>query len=69
MQNRKKLGVTLLAAVAGGGGGFLYYYFIGCTGGACPITGNPVISTVYGAILGILIAVILLPGEKNSKKE
>jgi hypothetical protein len=43
-----------LFAVVGGSAGFAYYYFIGCTGGTCPITSNPVISTVYGAAIGIV---------------
>lgn len=33
-------------------GGFAYYYFIGCASGTCPISSNPYISTVYGALVG-----------------
>lgn len=44
-----------LFAIAGGSAGFAYYYFIGCTGGACPITSNPYISTAYGALLGTVL--------------
>lgn len=36
-------------------GGYLYYYFIGCQSGGCPITSNPYISIVYGAVLGYLL--------------
>lgn len=36
--------------------GFLYYRFIGCATGACPITRNPYISTMYGALMGALVA-------------
>lgn len=39
----------------GGLGGYAYYYFIGCYSGACPLTSNPYISTMYGALVGILI--------------
>jgi len=35
--------------------GYAYYRFIGCTSGACPITSNPWISTIYGALMGFLI--------------
>jgi hypothetical protein len=38
----------------GGAGGFLYYRFIGCKTGACPLTGNPWVSTLYGALIGWL---------------
>jgi len=34
--------------------GFAYYYFIGCRTGACPITSNPIISTFYGFLVGIV---------------
>lgn len=44
----------VLLALAGGGAGFAYYYFIGCASGACPISSNPYISTVYGAVIGVL---------------
>jgi hypothetical protein len=36
--------------------GFGYYRFIGCSTGACPITSNPYASTLYGALIGWLIA-------------
>ena len=36
--------------------GFLYYRFVGCATGACPITRNPFISTLYGALIGALVA-------------
>ena len=35
--------------------GFAYYYFIGCTGGSCPITSNPYISSAYGLGAGLLL--------------
>jgi len=46
----------ILGLALGGGLGFAYYRFIGCSTGACPLTSNPFISTIYGAILGALIA-------------
>jgi outer membrane lipoprotein SlyB len=49
----------IIGAVAGGIVGFLYYRFIGCRSGACIITGNPYISTIYGAVLGGLVANLL----------
>ena len=46
----------LIGAVLGGGLGFAYYKFVGCSSGACPLTSHPVISSIYGAVLGALIA-------------
>ena len=48
------IGVMLGAVI-----GFLYYRFIGCRSGACMITSNPYISTIYWALLGGLIANII----------
>jgi hypothetical protein len=45
-----------VAGVAlGGAAGFAYYKFVGCRTGTCPITSNPWISTIYGALLGLLL--------------
>lgn len=46
----------VIGAVIGGGLGFAYYKFIGCSSGTCPLTSHPVVSSVYGAVLGALIA-------------
>ena len=45
-----------IGAALGGGLGFAYYKFVGCSTGTCPLTSNPLISTIYGAILGGLLA-------------
>lgn len=46
----KIAGITL-----GGIGGFAYYYFVGCASGTCPITSNPYITVIYGALMGYLL--------------
>ena len=50
----KKNLLRIIGILAGGIGGFAYYHFIGCASGTCPITSNPYISIVYGALLGYL---------------
>jgi hypothetical protein len=46
----------LIGILAGGALGFAYYKFVGCSTGTCPLTSNPVISTIYGAVVGVLLA-------------
>lgn len=54
-----------LGVVIGGLIGFAYYYFIGCKSGTCAITSSPVISTLYGVVLGLLWT---LPTKKKGKE-
>ena len=46
----------IIGILVGGGLGFAAYKFIGCSSGACPLTSNPWVSTIYGAVLGALVA-------------
>lgn len=52
-----------LVGILGGAAGFAYYAFIGCAGGACPISSNPYLSTAYGAAIGL---VLTLGKKKNN---
>jgi hypothetical protein len=54
----KKLIFAAIGAVAG----YAYYYYVGCASGTCPISGNPYISSAYGAVMGLLISM-------NGKKQ
>jgi len=47
---------TILMTLAGALLGFLYYKFVGCKTGICPISSNPIISSVYGAIIGLILS-------------
>jgi hypothetical protein len=53
----KKNMVRLIIGIAiGAVAGFAYYKFVGCSTGMCPLTSNPVISTIYGAVMGALLS-------------
>lgn len=42
----------LLGALLGAVGGYLYWKHVGCSSGTCPITSSPVMSTLYGTLMG-----------------
>jgi F0F1-type ATP synthase assembly protein I len=46
----------ILGVVIGGIVGFGISYLVKCTSGACPLTSNPIISTIIGAVLGAMVA-------------
>jgi hypothetical protein len=48
---RDLIGISL-GAIAG----FMYWKFIGCASGNCTITSNPFNSSLYGAVMGYLVA-------------
>jgi hypothetical protein len=48
----KLVAFVVLGAVAG----LAYNRFVGCRTGACPLTANPYVSTLYGALLGYLVS-------------
>lgn len=47
-----KYKLVLIGAIVGAIAGYLYYFWIGCNTGSCPITSQPVNSTLYGAMMG-----------------
>lgn len=65
MKKKRALFIVGLGAL----GGFAYYYFIGCNSGYCPITSSPVISTVYGGVLGLIIASGATDGKKKAESK
>ena len=65
----KKYLIQIIVTLVGAVGGFLYYYFIGCNSGTCPITSNPYISILYGALMGYLIFDLFKKKEKKNDGE
>ena len=47
---------SIFPVLLGAGAGYAYHRLVGCSSGACPITANPYISTLYGAVIGGLFA-------------
>ncbi len=58
----------MILALVGALGGYLYYRFVGCASGACPITSNPYISTIYGGVIGTLLGYVVTPGKKKEEQ-
>ncbi|MEI6972239.1 MAG: DUF6132 family protein [bacterium] len=47
---------AIVGAVAGGLTGYSLYRFVGCSSGACPLTSNPWMSTIFGILVGGMLA-------------
>ncbi len=67
--NKRKYLRNAIPVLIGALGGFLYYNFIGCYSGNCPITGNPLISTLYGAAIGFVFTNFKSDKKKEEKNE
>jgi hypothetical protein len=65
----KKYRTELIGISIGTLGGFAYWYFVGCESGTCAITSSPLNSSVYGAIMGALLAGIVVPEKKKEVNE
>ena len=63
-----RLAKRILPVVGGAIAGYVYYYYVGCNRG-CTITGNPFISTAYGAFAGFLFVDWKSIFSKNKKEE
>lgn len=48
--------------------GYAWYYFIGCSSGSCAITSQPLNSTLYGALMGFLLAGTFRKDEKKTQE-
>lgn len=52
----KKYKKDLIGIALGAIAGYLYWKFIGCSSGTCMITSKPINSSLYGAVMGYLVA-------------
>jgi hypothetical protein len=59
--------LALLGVVIGALGGYLYWLYIGCSSGSCPITSSPLLSSLWGAIMGGLLFSIFKREEKSNE--
>ena len=48
----KKHRLIAIGVVVGAVAGYLYWLFIGCNSGTCPITSSPIMSSIWGMLLG-----------------
>jgi len=46
----------IIGGIIGAVIGFAIGYFGKCVSGACPLTSNPIVSSIIGALIGIMIA-------------
>jgi len=58
----------ILGGVIGGVGGYIYWLKVGCSTGTCPITSTPLMSTIWGAVLGALLFSMFQPKRKQAKE-
>lgn len=65
----KKHRLYLLGAAAGSIGGYLYWFYIGCASGTCPITSSPVMTIIWGGLIGGLLFSMFNKKEKEKKKQ
>ncbi len=57
--------VLLIGATLGAMAGWLYWHEVGCASGTCAITSKPLNSTLYGMVMGALLANLLFDGKKQ----
>ena len=59
--------LAIIGIILGAIGGYLYWHYIGCVSGTCPITSSPIMSTIWGALLGVLLLSMFKKDKKESK--
>lgn len=59
--------LAIIGIILGAIGGYFYWHYIGCVSGTCPITSSPIMSTIWGALLGGLLLSMFKKDKKESK--
>ena len=59
--------LAIIGIILGAIGGYLYWHYVGCVSGTCPITSSPIMSTIWGALLGGLLLSMFKKDKKESK--
>ncbi len=67
-QVSKSTVALLIGATLGALAGWLYWHEVGCASGTCAITSNPLNSTLYGMVMGGLLANLFFDGKKPSAR-
>ncbi len=67
--NYRKYLRNIIPVLLGALGGFMYYTFIGCYSGTCAITSNPLMSTLYGALFGLVFTDFKTSKKKGEENE
>jgi len=65
----KKNLLTLIGVILGGSGGYIYWLKVGCMSGACPITSSPVMSVIWGMMMGGLLFSMFKSGNNRQKEK
>jgi hypothetical protein len=47
--------ISMIGIIVGAIGGYIYYDQVVCTTGGCPLTSNPYITVIWGAVIGYLL--------------
>jgi phage shock protein E len=62
----KKVLTIAIPALLFAGAGFAYYHYVGCSNGSCAIVSSPILSTAFGAIIGVSVGVTLSGGRNKN---
>ncbi|HIA36014.1 MAG TPA: hypothetical protein EYM84_07875 [Flavobacteriales bacterium] len=66
MNYLNKYKAIILGIFLGALTGYLYFHFVGCANGTCSITSKPLNSTLYGAMMGGLLAISFKKDKTNA---